>query len=149
MEPAPKGGGVGQRPFGVFFVGKFIQIAGSNRPFGNITRFRTLLLLELQINFLMAYGLGILGILVMVAGASTGQTVGSSCFSTVLGILVATAGVVEGQKVASSLTIPHLTSPKVRQLPLPASPAPPTSPLPMLAVSRCHNRCPSIQVCFF
>ena len=115
MEPAPKGGGVGQRPFGVFFVGKFIQIAGSNRPFGNITRFRTLLLLELQINFLMAYGLGILGILVMVAGASTGQTVGSSCFSTVLGILVATAGVVEGGKVVSSFfscnTSPHLTSP--------------------------------------
>ena len=94
---------MGQRPFGVFFVGKFIQIAGSNRPFGNITRFRTLLLLELQINFLMAYGLGILGILVMVAGASTGQTVGSSCFSTVLlGILVATAGAVEGRKVVSS-----------------------------------------------
>ena len=57
----------------------------------------------MQIKFLMAYGLGILGILVMVAGLANGQTVGSSCFSTVLlGILVATAGVVEGQKVAAS-----------------------------------------------
>ena len=56
----------------------------------------------MQIKFLMAYGLGILGILVMVAGLANGQTVGSSCFSAVLGILVATAGVVEGRKVASS-----------------------------------------------